>query len=396
MRTYHCDIVIVGAGPAGSMTAKSASENGAKVIFIEEHDKPGVPVYCGEGLSYKGIKDAGLEPIPGLVVQKINKAKVFAPSKKCIELTGEDWTGYIMNRDVFDQAVADQAVEAGATLMLNTTATGVIKENIGVIGVNAIQEGEPIQIWAKIIIAADGHASLIRRSAGLDRWFEDYVSCAQYQLGGLSLDEPNANEFYVGTDLAPGGYAWVFPKSSEVANVGIGVRRTHTKPAIEYLKEFIKADPRFENAVILNKNGGICPVSGTLEKIVDNGFMMVGDAAGQLIPMTGAGIHTSIEAGKIAGKVAAEAVKNGDVSARILAEYPKKFEEYWGKRIESSGKVLEMLDKFSNEDLNNLAEVMTNEDVLDLANGINVPGALARIVSRSPLKIIGLIRAYLK
>jgi digeranylgeranylglycerophospholipid reductase len=237
---------------------------------------------------------------------------------------------------------------------------------------------------------------VIRRSAGLDRWFEDYVSCAQYQLGGLSLDEPNANEFYVGTDLAPGGYAWVFPKSSEVANVGIGVRRTHTKPAIEYLKEFISADPRFENAVILNKNGGICPVSGTLDKIVDNGFMMVGDAAGQLIPMTGAGIHTSIEAGKIAGKVAAEAVKNGDVSASILAEYPKKFEEYWGKRIESSGKVLEMLDKFSNADLNNLAEVMTNEDVLDLANGINVPGALARIVSRSPLKIIGLIRAYLK
>jgi digeranylgeranylglycerophospholipid reductase len=396
MQTYHCDIVVVGAGPAGSMTAKVAAENGAKVIVIEEHDQAGVPVYCGEGLSYTGIKDAGLEPVPGLVMQQITKAKVFAPSGRCIELSGEEWTGYIMNREVFDQAIADQAVKAGVTLMTNTTATGVIKENIGILGVNAVHEGEPIQIWAKIIVAADGHASIMRRSAGLERWFNDYVTCAQYQLGGLNIEEPNANEFYVGPDIAPGGYAWVFPKSREVANVGIGVRKTHTKPSIEYLKDFIASDPRFKDAKILKKNGGICPVSGTLDKIVDNGFMLVGDAAGQLIPMTGAGIHCSIEAGKMAAKVAVAAIEEGDVSAERLSEYPKLFEEYWGQRIKASGKVLDMLDKFSTDDLNTLAEVITNKEVMELANGINVTGALARIVARSPLKIIKLIRAYLK
>jgi len=396
MQTYHCDIVVVGAGPAGSMTAKVAAENGAKVIMIEEHDKSGVPVYCGEGLSHTGIKDAGLEPVPGLVMQMINKAKVFAPSGKCIELTGDEWTGYIMNREVFDQAIADQALKAGVTIMTNTTATSVIKENIGIIGVNAVHEGEPIQIWAKVIVAADGHASLMRRSAGLERWFKDFVTCAQYQLGGLNLEEPNANEFYVGTDVAPGGYAWVFPKSSEVANVGVGVRRSHTKPPIEYLKDFIASDSRFRDAKILKKNGGICPVSGTLDKIVDNGFMLVGDAAGQLIPMTGAGIHCGIEAGKMVGRIAVEAINEGDVSAERLSEYPKLFEQYWGERITGSGKVLEMLDKFNNDDLNTLAEVITNKEVLDLANGVNVTGALARIVARSPLKIIRLVRAYLK
>ena len=396
MQTYHCDIVVVGAGPAGSMTAKVAAENGAKVIVLEEHDQVGVPVYCGEGLSYSGIKDAGLEPVPGLAMQQITKARVFAPSKKCIELTGDEWTGYIMNREVFDQAIADQALGAGATIMFNTTATGVIRENIGVIGVNAVQEGEPVQIWARIVVAADGHASLMRRSAGLSRWFDDFVTCAQYQLGGLNFKEPNANEFYVGTDIAPGGYAWVFPKSSGVANVGVGVRRAHTKPAIEYLKNFVANDSRFRDAEILKVSGGICPVSGTLDKIVDNGFMLVGDAAGQLIPMTGAGIHCSIEAGKMAAKVAVAAIKEGDVSAERLSEYPKQFHEYWGQRIKESGKVLDMLDKFSNDDLNNLAEVITNKDIMDLANGINVTGALARIVARSPLKIIGLIRAYLR
>jgi len=247
-----------------------------------------------------------------------------------------------------------------------------------------------------VVIGADGHWSIIRRSAGLDRYFRDYVTCAQYRLGGLDLEDPSVNEFWMGENYAPGGYAWVFPKGREVANVGLGVRVKHTKPPIEYLKGFVAQDPRFRNAKILSKGGGICPVSGTLDRIVADGLMLVGDAAGQLIPMTGAGIHSAIEAGKMAGRVAAEAVKEGDVSARRLSAYRAEFDKYWGKRIRDSGRVLNMLDKFSDDDLNTLSEVITNEDVLALANGTNVPATLAGLVKRSPMKIIRLIRAYLR
>ena len=396
MATIQCDVLVVGAGPGGSMAAKAAAENGADVIFIEEHSVAGTPVYCAEGLSIGGIHDGGLVAEHPYVSQQITMARVVAPNGNTVDLTSEDWTGYTLNREVFDKALAENAVKAGAKLMTETRATGVMMDGGRVVGVKAVHDGGVVEFMAKVVVGADGHWSITRRSAGLERYFKDYVTCAQYQLGGLDLEAPSVNEFWMGEKYAPGGYAWVFPKSREVANVGLGVRVKHTKPPIEYLKDFIEQDPRFRNGRILKKNGGICPVSGTLDRIVMDGLMLVGDAAGQLIPMTGAGIHSAIEAGKMAGRVAAEAVKEGDVSEKRLSAYREEFDEYWGKRIRDSGRVLEMLDRFSDDDLNTLSEVITNDDVLSLANGTNVAATVAGLVKRSPMKIIRLIRAYLR
>jgi digeranylgeranylglycerophospholipid reductase len=395
MQKLQCDVVVVGAGPAGSMAARAAAEGGVDVVILEEHPVAGTPVYCAEGLSMGGIRDSGLEAVPPYVSQQVRKVRVFAPDGGFVDLTSSDWTGYALNREVFDKALADNAVKAGARLIVEAQATGVIKEGEKVVGVKAVNRGESVDVRAKVIIGADGHWSIVRRSAGLERYFSDYVSCAQYVLGGLDLEDPYVNEFWMGERYAPGGYAWLFPKSREVANVGLGVRVKHTKPAVEYLKDWVASDPRFRDAKILKTNGGICPVSGQLDKIVDDGLMLVGDAAGQLIPMTGAGIHSGIEAGKMAGRVAAWAVKAGDVSAKRLGVYRDEFDVYWGKRIKDSGRVLLMLDKFSDEDLNILAQVVTNEDIISLTNGTNVAATVAGLIARSPMKIIRLIRASL-
>jgi digeranylgeranylglycerophospholipid reductase len=280
--------------------------------------------------------------------------------------------------------------------MTETRATDVIKDGKQIVGVKAVKDDEEIEFHAKVVIGADGHWSIIRRRAGLQRYFRDYVTCAQYVMGGLDLEDPTINEFYVGENYAPGGYAWVFPKSKSMANVGLGVRLKHTKAPIEYLKDFCNNDPRFRNAKITKINGGICPVSGVLDKITMDGLILIGDAAGMLVPMTGAGIHSGIVSGNMAGKVAAEAVKSGDVSDRKLNEFRTEFDKYWGKRIKESGKVLEMLDKFNDDDLNTLSDVISNDDIIALANGLNVTAALAGIVKRSPGKLMQLIRAYLR
>ncbi len=96
----------------------------------------------------------------------------------------------------------------------------------------------------------------------------------------------------------------------------------------------------------------------------------------------------------MAGEVAAEAVNEGDLSSSRLSVYEKRFDEYWGKRIRDSRKVLEMLDRFSDENLNTLARVITNEDVINLANGVAVTRTLVRIIARSPIDIIRLMSAY--
>lgn len=396
MRLNVCDLVVVGAGPAGNMAAKTAAEEGLNVILIEEHPKVGVPVYCAEGISVHGLKTADLEPEPGLISQEIDKAKAYAPNGNYIDITRGEWVGYTINRPIFDRTLAEKAVDAGAELMLKTRAIKVIKDKGTVVGIAADQEGDNVRINANIVIGADGHSSVVRRSAGLDRWFPDVVSCAQYRLKGIRLEDAHTSEFWIGEKFAPGGYAWVFPKSEDIANVGLGVRDRHVKPAIEYLKDFIASDQRFKDARIIEKGGGICPVSGILDKIVDDGLMLVGDAAGELIPCTGAGIHTAIEAGKIAGKVAAEAVSERNTTAIRLSEYRMRFEEIYGKRIEDSYKVVKMLDKFSDDDLNMIADILTSEDIIHLTNGVKVHITLARLLKRSPMRLMKLIKSYIR
>lgn len=394
MQMYNCDVLVVGAGPAGSMAAKTAAEKGADVIIIEEHEVPGTPVYCAEGLSIGGIKDGGLDAVPPYVTQQIHTARIIAPNGNSLDMSSDNWTGFTLDRQVFDKALADNAVDVGVSLMTKTRAVDVICDGKQIIGVKALKDEEEILLHAKVVIGADGHWSIIRRRAGLVNYFPDYLTCAQYRLGDLNLEDPTVNEFYIGEKYSPGGYAWVFPKGKSVANVGLGVRKRHEKAAIEYLKTFIGNDPRLRNAKILKKTGGICPVSGTIEKYIMNGLMLVGDAAGMLIPMTGAGIHSSIESGKMAGKVAAEAIMESDVSEKRLHEYKVEFDKQWGKRIKESGRIMKMLDKFTDDDLNNLSEIVTKKDILAMANGENVAVALAGIVKRSPRKIIQLIRSY--
>ena len=396
MRLVDCDIVVVGGGPAGSSAARAAAAAGAHVVLLEEHPVIGFPVFCAEGLSLNGIKDAGLEPVSPLVAQRITRARVFAPNGNYIDLTSDNWVGYTLNRQFFDKAIGDLAVKAGAELMTDTKVMGVFRENGKIAGVTAEHGGDQIKVSAKVTVGADGYWSIVRRSAGMERWYPDVVTCAQYQLGGLHLEDPSTNEFYVGSKYAPGGYAWVFPKNEGVANVGLGVRKINTEPAINYLRRFLDADPRFEGAKVLRRNGGVTPVSGMLEKIVEDNLMLVGDAAGQLVPMTGAGIHSGIEAGKMAGKEAVEAIVEKDTSAKRLNQYRVKFEGYWGKRIRDSRRIVEMLDKFSDDDLDILSTIITNDEILSLANGQNTKRTVAKICARSPGKIMKLMAAYLR
>ncbi len=152
MRRLECDDVVVGAGPAGSLAARTAAEKGTKVILLEEHPEVGRPIFCAEGLSLNGIKDAGVEPEPSIVCPEISKARVYAPDMNFVELTSSDWRGFTLNREVFDRALSENAVKAGAELMTSTRVTDVIKDDGTVTGVKAISKGEPLQVRAQFII----------------------------------------------------------------------------------------------------------------------------------------------------------------------------------------------------------------------------------------------------
>lgn len=394
MRIVQCDVVVVGAGPAGSMTARCAAENGVNVVFLEEHASVGVPVGCAEGLSVNGLNTSGLKPSSELISQEINQVKVFAPNGHFLEIPSANRKGYTINRDVFDQRLAEKAVEAGAELMLETKGLGVIKKGDAVVGVSAKHKDEDLRIRGNVVVGADSYYSVIRRTAGLGHWYPDVASCAQFRYEGLDLREPDTDEFYFGSNHAPGGYAWVFPKSRHAANVGLGVRGTK-QSALQCLMDFVQRDERFRDKKPAAVMGGVTPVSGLVRQMTSNGVMLVGDAAGQLIPVTGAGVHAGMAAGRIAGEVAARAIREDDVTHSALEKYERAYETSWGDRIRTSRKVVEMLDKMSDEELNALSEIITCDDILDLANGQNTARVLARLTRRAPGRILRLAMLYL-
>jgi digeranylgeranylglycerophospholipid reductase len=388
------DIAVIGAGPAGCIAASTAAELGADVLMLEEHPSPGLPVFCGEAISVETLAASGLKPEPPMINEPIRKANFYTPNGKRITISTDRVLGYTINRDIFDGLLADEAVATGVTLMVNTKAREVTKKKGVVVGVKGERHGEPLFIKSKIVIGADGHASMVRRSALGIPYFRSFAACAQYTLTDLNIQEPDAVEVWLGRKYAPGGYAWVFPKSRIVANVGIGVRANQaTKPAILYLQNFISQNPNLRDGTIIHKTGGICPATGTLDKIVDDGVMLVGDAAGQTIPMTGAGVESAIHAGKMAGRVASKAIQEGDTSKSRLEEYPETFNRHWGKLMENSKRTLNIFDALNDEDLNKVSEIITPEQVRSLAYGEIVLRNLVPIAFKAPRLALKILRA---
>jgi digeranylgeranylglycerophospholipid reductase len=207
---------------------------------------------------------------------------------------------------------------------------------------------------------------------------------------GVELDSYNSGRIYVGS-MAPGGYAWIFPKDDQVANVGIGVRPGSPKL---YLDKFIKERPEiFRKAKIIGVGGYVVPIGGLAKEYIGDGVILIGDAAGMVIPFTGAGIHSSIAAGKAVSRTIAEALERGDTSKRALSSFEREYEG-WIKRIRDSLRAMRVFERLSDNDLNELANVLDYEDVINLANGIEI-GKVAMKLMKHPILATKVARALL-
>ena len=384
------DAVIVGSGPAGSVTARFAAKSGAKVLMIERRQEVGVPVLCGEGIS-KNVDEFKVLEGRRWIANNMDGARIFSPDGTMVTLAAEmagNETGYVLYRDIFDQELASGAIRAGAKLMLDTCAVDLIKKDGKIKGIKAKHLGEDIDIEADIVVGADGVESKVGRWGGIKTALKpkDLETCAQYTLTGIDVDRAYC-DFYLGKKIAPGGYVWVFPKGDDIANVGIGILASLSTPglATKLLDKFIKSHPELKKGEPVRFLAGAVSVSEPYESVRDN-LLLVGDAARQVDPITGGGLMASIEAGKTAGETIGKAVEKQKFDKEMLSTYEKAVDAAFYKKMKRNYMVKEIMLGFEDKTLNMLADSLKAVKF----DEVSTFGLVKALVSKHPSLLVKL------
>jgi digeranylgeranylglycerophospholipid reductase len=332
-RSY--DLVVVGGGPAGATAARVAAEAGLTVLLIEKRQEIGSPVRCAEGINAEILRQF-VEPEESWIAARVKRSQIVGVDTGEVRTLSGEETGYILERRLFDRRLVEKAIASGASVLLKTAAESLILDEGMVSGLVATDGRSQVEVSARVVIAADGVESRVGQWAGLDNVLRptDCLVCAQYMLAGIDID-PECCHYYLGEELAPGGYAWVFPKGEGKANVGLGVQADQDcAPALELLLRFIAQYPWLEQGSPVTLVTGNVPVGTPRSPVVTDGLMLVGDAARQADPLTGGGIANAMLAGQLAAKVATRAVEKGDASKNVLGEYVRLWREGRGRQLE--------------------------------------------------------------
>lgn len=328
----NVDVFVVGAGPAGSYVAYALARQGFDVVVAEKRPVVGVPVRCGEAAGSLEELEHFLPLDDTWIAGPINGARLFGPANRYVE-RDMPGVGTQLHRDRFDQALAQQAVGAGAELHTGLQIDTISEFEAGwrtLHGRNRLDQGAPVSMRARLVIGADGVESLVGQWLGLRRAFPvgDVHSAIQYLLDGVPAGKRYI-DLYAGHDVAPGGYAWVFPKDNGTANVGLGVHVT-LKPrrsARAYLDDFVRR--LYPDSRILGVMAGGVSGARSLKSMVADGAALVGEAGHTNNPFSGGGIMNALESAEEAGIALGAALREGDVSAQRLRAY----QDRWRKRV---------------------------------------------------------------
>lgn len=371
------DVIVIGAGPAGSTAATYATTSGASVLLVDKKKDIGSPIQCGGFLPcFEELQELlpgaelphMLENIPQTCIHTTTSIHRFiSPNLEPREFGVE---ASVVDRSRFDKHLARQAVKAGADLMVGTRAASIDGDIVSLRGVH----GE-FDIGAKVIIGADGPTSLVAKTAGLVDRSDDMgrAVALEYELEGADIDK-DAVEMFFGRDYAPAGYAWIISQGGDSANIGVGIRRALCEPGVsvqDYLHRFMYEHPlaceKFRDARITAVISGIVPVGGAPQQTVKDNTLICGDAAGHLIATNGGGIPTAMVGGKVAGETAAGAV----AGTCKLEEYEDRWRSQMGLEIKTSVYVKKLMDNLMRSDpmMSTAMKMLTPDQMKALQRG---------------------------
>jgi geranylgeranyl reductase family protein len=377
------DVVVVGAGTAGCLAAKTVSEAGFKVCVVER--KPQALVgekVCGDALGEHHLKTLGLEkPQHGELEKRIEGIRIYSPDEATVfTIAHEDFVGYLLNRRLFGQWLLRKALDAGTVFMEETLFVEPVIHDDAVGGIIAkARDGKRVRLDASVVVDASGFMGVVRRRLpedfGVEREVsnEDVEACYR-EIRQLRQEAENAAycEIYLNQKVTPGGYTWIFPKGGARVNAGLGIcmRGDYPNPKKQFYTHVL-SKPVFNGSLLLSAGAWFDPTRRPLDTMVANGVVIVGDAACLVNPIHGGGIGPSMLSGHLAGKTIAAALEHGNVNRENLWEYNVQYMRAYGKKQASLDAFRMLLLSCRDEDLNYgmNCKLLTEEDVLKAGLG---------------------------
>ena len=354
------DVLVIGAGPAGAVAALHAKQAAPEleVALLERDRAVGSPVRCAEGVGDAGLREFASPEGADWAARKITRVIFLAPDDTEVKVAERD-VGWVLDRTRFDAHLAAEAAAAGAAVLVGTEATGMTRAADGRWHVRVKQRGVEEIYRARVVIGADGVEAMVGRWAGIDTRVpaRDMESCAQYVIQGIDFD-PDAIYLQFGDRIAPGGYAWVFPRGVGVANVGLGLvaLKTDGRNARQYLDAWVAR--RYPSGARTALTVGGVIVHTTIKRTYTDGVMVAGDAAHMINPLSGGGIVNAMKAGRLAGCTAAAAIREGDTSERRLASYHKAWMDLLGDDHLKYYRIKQALEDLDDSFFNGLARTV--------------------------------------
>jgi digeranylgeranylglycerophospholipid reductase len=336
----NCDVLVVGAGPAGSSAARAAAETGAHTIVIEKKKEIGVPVKCAEAIGEYLIPFSPFTIPAEQLIWKID-GMCFWAEDIMIERIGGFWSGYAINRERFDKWLASNAIGVGAQLHLATELGDLEFSDDYRVRKAIVQSRKGVlEIEPKAVIAADGVHSKVLNELGFADLEEKGGEVMSFEMKNLNLYKPRYEQLYLG-EFAPGAYAYIFPLSQSRANVGVGML-FRTKSLEDCYEEFLEipvVKKQLKGGEEVIEKSGWAPYHYVTDKWVYGNILLVGDAANQNIKPFVEGFLPGIICGDRAGKAASDFVCGRDT----LDTYPERVKDILGDFFLESDRILGLL-----------------------------------------------------
>ena len=338
------DVIIAGAGPAGSAAAYECARQGLKTLCLEEHGTIGYPVQCAGLLSNAAFAECRVSDRS--VLNRVTGAKVRSGRGCEILIDTRTTQAVVVDRGALDREMAEAAAEAGAEFRLRTAVYDVRGHIVLTRGVNGHEEQN-----FDLLIAADGPRSTIARLLGMQR--------APVFLAGIQADiahecDPRFVELY--PDASPDFFGWSVPTAANRIRVGL-CGRTQVPQRFEALVE------TFGPAASTNLVTGTLPL-GIMPRTYGNRTLFVGDAAGFAKPTSGGGIYTGVRSARHAAAVAAESCEHGRFDDTALAGYEQKWQADFGNELKLGFRLFGMRQRMSGDDIDAFITALNDPSVI--------------------------------